>query len=96
MYRSPVIDDRTDRIKPDSPKNLWEQVRDDIAADIASGVLQAGEKLSGEHELEEMYGVSRRTVRRALEELGKAGLTVTVHGRGTWVAEDARSGDTGN
>ncbi|MDX6390314.1 MAG: hypothetical protein QOJ73_1377, partial [Streptosporangiaceae bacterium] len=40
-----------------------------------------------ERELATVYGVAYDTVRRANELLRERGLIVTVHGRGTFVAE---------
>lgn len=88
-----MIDDRRDRIRPDSPQLLWQQVYDDLAEDITSGALKPGERLPGEHDLINRYGVSRPTARRAVGELVKDGLAVTVHGKGSYVAEPTESGD---
>jgi DNA-binding GntR family transcriptional regulator len=63
------------------------QVADDLRADIQSGRLAAGDKLPGEAEMAELYGVSRDTIRRASQELAGEGLLVILHGRGTFVAE---------
>lgn len=77
--------DRTDRIEHGGPKLLWQQVADDITADIDSGALASGWKLPSEAELTEVYGVARVTVRRAIAELVQAGRLVVVRGRGTFV-----------
>ncbi len=66
---------------------LWMQVADDLRAEIKSKRLAAGDKLPGEAELAELYGVSRDTIRRATEELSEEGLLVILHGRGTYVTE---------
>lgn len=91
-----MIDDRRDRIDPDRPKLLWEQVYEDLAADIQSGLLPPRSRIPGEHDLVERYGVSRPTVHRALVELVNVGLAITVKNKGRYVSEDAQSGDTGN
>ena len=80
-------DDRRDRINQRAPRLLWMQVADDLRADIQSGRLAAGDKLPGEAEMAELYGVSRDTIRRASQELAGEGLLVILHGRGTFVAE---------
>lgn len=77
---------RSDRIDHDGPETLWRQVADDLAADIAAGVLSAGSRLPTELELSEIYGVARGTIRRAVAELSERGAIVVVHGRGTFVA----------
>ena len=63
------------------------QVADDLRAEIQSGALQPGDKLPGEAEMAEVYGVSRDTIRRATSELSEEGVLVILHGRGTFVAE---------
>lgn len=76
---------RADRIDHSGPKLLWQQVADDLAADIESGVLRPGTKLLPEVELAERYQVARVTIRRAVAELEKTGQLTVVHGRGTFV-----------
>jgi DNA-binding GntR family transcriptional regulator len=63
------------------------QVADDLRAEMRSGGLQPGDKLPGEAEMADVYGVSRDTIRRATSELPEEGLLVILHGRGTFVAE---------
>lgn len=80
-----ALDDRKDRIRPDALRLLWEQVADDIRADIDSGRLDSGTRLPSEFELADQYGVSRATTRRATAELISEGLLVILRGRGTYV-----------
>ena len=47
--------------------------------------LGPGEALPGERQLEQRYGVSRITVRRAVSDLVAAGVLARVHGKGTFV-----------
>jgi GntR family transcriptional regulator len=63
------------------------RVADDIAARIASGELKQGVRLRAERDLAEHYQVSYGTIRRAMTVLREQGLIVTIHGRGTFVAE---------
>ncbi|MFI0470986.1 GntR family transcriptional regulator [Saccharopolyspora sp. 5N102] len=79
-------EDRSSRIDHDGPALLWQQVADDLVADIESGELTPGSKLPTELELAELYGVARVTVRRAVAELSERGVLAVVHGRGTFVA----------
>ncbi|MEU3274504.1 winged helix-turn-helix domain-containing protein [Saccharomonospora sp. NPDC006951] len=76
---------RRERIQHDGPRTLWAQIADDIRADITSGQLRSGAKLPGILELADLYGVSDRTIRRVLLELGKDGTVTVVNGRGTYV-----------
>jgi DNA-binding GntR family transcriptional regulator len=79
--------DRSDRINHRTPRLLWLQVADDLKAMMASGELAPGDKLPGEAEMAELYGVSRDTIRRATQELATENRIVILHGRGTFVSE---------
>jgi GntR family transcriptional regulator len=87
VYIGPVAwDDRRDRIDREGPALVWQQVAADIAADIESGVLPAGQRLPSEQVLaDDIYAVSRPTIRRAIGALVERGLLTVVHGRGTFV-----------
>ena len=65
---------------------LYEQVRQSLAAAIASGEYGPGDKLPSETTLATEMGVNRLTVRRAIEELSRAGLVQSRQGSGTYVA----------
>lgn len=65
---------------------LYEQVRQSLAAAIASGEYGPGDKLPSETTLANEMGVNRLTVRRAIEELSRAGLVQSRQGSGTYVA----------
>lgn len=80
-----ALEDRTGWIDHGGEAYLWEQVADYIARDVDSGALAAGAKLPTEPELSEQYGVSRITVRRAVQELASRGVLRVRHGRGTFV-----------
>ncbi len=56
---------------------------------IGRGAYAAGTPLPTEEELCEQYGVSRITVRRALQDLASQGFVERRQGRGTYVAESA-------
>lgn len=89
-------DDRRDRIDRDGPATVWEQIRDDLAADITSGTLPPGSRLPSETALaEDVYGVSRPTIRRVIAALVERGELVVVHGRGTFVAPRSGAGGPG-
>lgn len=64
---------------------------DALRADIESGRLAPGDRLPGELTLTETYGVSRNTVRQALDVLAKTNLVRRHQGRGTFVAEQGIS-----
>lgn len=52
-----------------------------------------GERFPSEKELELMFGVSRITARRALEEMAKSGLVTRHQGKGTYVATNFERAD---
>lgn len=49
--------------------------------------LAADARLPSELELADQYGVSRDTIRRAIQQLVNEGRVVVLHGRGTWVTD---------
>jgi DNA-binding GntR family transcriptional regulator len=65
---------------------LYERVRQAIAASIADGTYGPGDKLPSEARLAEELGVNRLTVRRAIEELARAGAVESRQGSGTYVS----------
>ena len=67
---------------------LYHRVYRQIAEEIESGGLNPGDRLPSERWLCDELGVSRATVRRALEELVADGL-VETRGRGSFVAGEA-------
>jgi DNA-binding GntR family transcriptional regulator len=67
---------------------LYHRVYREIAKGIESGILQPGDRLPSERSLCEQLGVSRATVRRAVEELTADGL-VEARGRGSFVRDNA-------
>lgn len=71
---------------------LSAQVAADLRHRIEAAEWAAGEKLPGEHDLAAHYGVSRATVRTALQDLESRGLTLTRHGLGTVVTAQAGTG----
>ena len=68
--------------------SLWRQIANRLREEIASGVSQPGAQLPTEADMSARFGVNRHTVRRALEELQRAGLVRVEQGRGSFVAED--------
>ena len=78
---------------------LYDQLVD-ILTEKIDHEYRAGDMIPSERELSERYGLSRTTVRLALQELERLGLVVRQHGRGTFVTDrsaqlyraDARDG----
>ena len=69
----------------DGPVPKHEQLRSILESRIAAE-YSPGDPLPGERALEEEYGVSRITVRRAIGDLVAAGRLRRVRGKGTFVA----------
>src|SRR6516164_8439325 len=72
-------------IDPSSAAPLYAQVEAVLASDIAGGTLPAGSQLPTENDLIERFGVSRPTVRRAVQNLVSRGLVEIQRGKGTYV-----------
>lgn len=72
---------------------LYDQLVD-ILSEKIEHEYRPGDLIPSERELSERYGLSRTTVRLALQELERLGLVVRQHGRGTFVAD--RSAQTTN
>lgn len=65
---------------------LYDQLVD-ILTEKIEHEYRPGDLLPSERELSKYYGLSRTTVRLALQELERLGLVVRQHGRGTFVAD---------
>jgi GntR family transcriptional regulator len=63
------------------------QVRDQLMVAIREQRLKPGDKLPNEHQLSEMFDVSRPTIRQAIKDLEIEDLIVRYKGRGTFVSE---------
>ncbi|MFA6688651.1 MAG: GntR family transcriptional regulator [Sphaerochaetaceae bacterium] len=63
----------------------FQNVFSDIQSKIFNGTWIYGEKIPSEMELCDIYGVSRITVRRALDKLVGQGLIVRTRGKGSFV-----------
>jgi GntR family transcriptional repressor for pyruvate dehydrogenase complex len=71
--------------KPIKPKKVSSQIAEQIRSSILAGEFNPGDKLPPERELAEMFGVSRPSVREALNILAAAGLVESYQGGGTVV-----------
>lgn len=67
------------------PTPLWQQLAAVLRQMIKSGQLKPRDPLPSESQLQQDHGVSRGTIRRALEVLRDEDLVVTIAGRGTFV-----------
>lgn len=93
----PAVGGRPDAAEPDlstrllrgldrsSPVPLYFQLSKELRAAIDDGTLRTGSRLANEIHLADRLGLSRPTVRRALQELVDSGLLVRRRGVGTQV-----------
>ncbi|MEM6931494.1 MAG: GntR family transcriptional regulator, partial [Myxococcota bacterium] len=70
---------------------FYRQIEDQIAELIHTGQLEAGTRLPSVRELAAQTLVSVVTIRRAYEDLDRAGLIVRRQGQGTFVADDSQA-----
>jgi GntR family transcriptional regulator len=84
---------------------MYRQIAEGLRGEIDSGVLEPGQQLPTESELQDRYNASRNTVREAIRMLMSLGLVETRPGQGTFVTKkmdpfvttlvaDARTGDS--
>lgn len=76
-------------IRPDYPEPLWVQAATLILGQIEAGTLKAGARLPPERELCQQLGISRVTLRKALNQLVETGVLNASHGRGWYIAKSA-------
>lgn len=67
------------------PRPMYQQIVDQVTARVAAGDWTAGHALPSIRELAAESGVSVITVKRAYEELERAGVIATRHGKGSVV-----------
>jgi GntR family transcriptional regulator, arabinose operon transcriptional repressor len=73
----------------DMTEPLYEQIYNNILANIESGQLKPGDRVPSEKELSDQYNVSRITSKRALQILDQQGLIERARGKGSFVAQGA-------
>ncbi|MFI7699404.1 GntR family transcriptional regulator [Nonomuraea sp. NPDC049480] len=82
-----------------TPVSRWKQVAEYLKERIFDGTFPAGQPLSSEQQLAEEFGLSRPTIRNAINELKTAGLVEVKRPLGTFVrsthARPACSDDRG-
>jgi GntR family transcriptional repressor for pyruvate dehydrogenase complex len=69
------------------PTRLADVVANDLEARILEGSLKPGDLLPSERKLALELGVSRPSLREAIQQLVSKGLLSTRHGGGTWVTD---------
>lgn len=66
-------------------KCVTDRVYDGLLDMVLKGAMQPGERISSENELKNEFGVSRNTIRSALNRLNALGVLETRRGEGTFV-----------
>lgn len=84
------------KFQPIKPKKVSSQIADQIRESILAGDFSPGDKLPPERELAEMFGVSRPSVREALNILSSSGLVMSYQGGGTVVLSLVEAGHGGS
>ena len=74
-----------------SMEPIYEQIIAQIKAGIINGTLVSGEALPSVRALSRDLKISALTVKKAYDFLDEEGLIVTVHGKGSFVAEANRN-----
>ncbi len=73
-----------------SPVPLYFQLRQQIRAAITGGQLRSGDMIPTEAEISRLTGVSRPTIRQAIDELVREGILWRRRGQGTFVGTAER------
>ena len=76
---------RITKLDPDRQQPLYRQVQAVIRDAVADRTLRPDDALPPERELAADFGVSRITIRKAIEGLVKEGVLETRHGSGTFI-----------
>lgn len=79
----PPVQGKLDR---HSPVPLYHQLKEILRSQIESQQWKAGDLIPNENQIAREYGLSRGTVREAMDDLVREGLLTRQRGRGTFVA----------
>jgi GntR family transcriptional regulator len=79
------------KIDVNSKLPLYDQIERNLRDLMINGHLKPGEMMPGEWDLADLYGVSRLTVRRALDELVRQNWLEKKHGVGTFVRQPTKA-----
>ena len=74
-------------LNSDSAKLLYEQLSADIRQDILAKKYLPGQRIPSEEEFCNLFGISRITVRRAIQDLVEQGQLEKKRGKGTFVVQ---------
>lgn len=68
--------------------NITDQIVRYFKDQITSGAWKVGEKIPSENQLTQTLGVSRASIRTAIQQLVGIGVLVSQHGKGTYLMDD--------
>lgn len=86
----------TTTIDRSSPIPLYFQLKQILSEKIQEEEWQAGDMIPSEQELQDLYGLSRTTVRQTLADMVNEGMLSRHRGRGTFVARKKMTHDPVN
>ena len=66
---------------------LYHQLKEILREQIANRTYKPHQQIPSEPELQKIYGLSRATIRKAIDGLVREGLIYRLHGKGTFVAD---------
>ena len=69
-------------------KTVSDEVIEHIISGIKEGTFQPGEKLPSEKELAKEFGLSRASIREAIQKLSMLGILEVKHGKGSYITEN--------
>jgi len=81
-------------IAPGDDAPIYRQIVRQVREALAGGRLRPGDRLQSQRELALQLVISPLTVKKAYDELERAGLIMTQRGRGTFVCQTPRFPDT--
>src|SRR5919107_1874935 len=76
-------------------KPKYQVIIDDLKNKILTGEYSVGEQIPTETAMQEMYNVSRHTVRKSILELSNEGFLRSEKGSGTYVSNQYQSKSSG-
>ena len=89
VYLGPAITDgASETIEYGVAEPVWRQLTAILRARILDGRIAPRRATPSEKQLEQEFGISRNTARKAIAQLRADGLVITVAGRGTYVVSE--------
>lgn len=74
-------------IHKDSVIPLYHQLKEILREQISDRTYKPHQQIPSEPELQKIYGLSRATIRKAIDGLVREGLIYRLHGKGTYMAD---------